>query len=310
MFEEVGGESGDFGEVDAPVRRFEAKVDRFGGHMTAIRRHRPDLQRFQPHPEFKQCYVDNFVPEQRGNSKWWDITVNYTSAIEQEEDPLAQAADISWETTEITRVVTMDRKGRPIVNTAGSLLVDLQEEMGILVCRIEKNVAAVPRWFADYANAVCSDSPRIDGFVFPQRTGLLKRWRLGKWETQKDIRFRRLEMEILYNKDTWDRKVLNRGLLELTVQKVLDPKTFKIREAKGLSPMLNDKDETITEPQFLDRFGRRPRVYPFTASDSGKTITNGEDDGPVKAQLDPEDILVLTFETKNQLPFSGVLPFK
>ncbi len=62
--------------------------------------------------------------------------------------------------------------------------------------------------------------------------------------------------------------------------------------------------EDLSEPAFLDAYGRRPRVDRV-----GKDVTDPLIEGTVKQPLDRDDIIVLRFSTKKPVPFR-VLPLR
>lgn len=291
-FEEVDREEASFTDVEEYTRRFVAIVEPLGGHMAALRSHRPDLQRWQPHPENRQAVVQVFDPVQRDGTNIFDITVEYSTAISKPGDPLADPAEIEWETYDEIRQVHLDNEGRPLVNTAGSPIRDLTEPWSSWVINVRKKVGTVPRWILNYGNAVNSDSVRVDGVTFGPRELRLKRIHLGGYSEQDETRFRYLTMQLHHNPKTWDRFILNRGLYEVEEKRVGRRQTTGLGAfVKTLVPILNDDGHPITEPQFLDEDGRRPRVLDEFGAER------------LKWPLDPEDIIILRKKTAIQQPF-------
>lgn len=294
------------------TRRYLARVDDLQGAPRALYNHDRRLQRGQPHPEDPIARVKEFRPTQipgksRSRNYLFEIEVRWDSDVEARQNPLLQPAEIEWSTTEITRVVTIDREGRPIVNTAGSLLTDLQEELSLWVIDVQKNVPAVPAWFASYANAVNAEAFKVDGFTAPARTLKLKTVKLGARQYDEDFRvsYRALQFQLIYTQETWDRRVLNRGLYELQLRRL--PSGRQVTDQVRIH---NENGEPIEEPAFLDERGRRPR-RPLRDPETGQpypTLSGSLRLTELKPPpLDPADIIVLRFETAKKLPFR-VLP--
>lgn len=285
------------------TRHYFARVDAHAGAARALYAFDRGLQYGQPHPDDPIARVKEFRPVQipgldRHGHVRFEIEVRWSSDVPEPVNPSTAAADIEWSTTEITRVVTIDTTGRPVVNTAGSLLTDLQEELSLWVVDVAKPITAMPGWLTHYANAVNSDTFKIDGFTAPPRTMKLKQIRLGRWQDSEEfkVRFRELRYQLYYTRETWDRRILNRGLYEIEFR------VHRGRTVRDQVPIVNAAGEPLTEPAFLDSAGRRPRRR---VRDADGELTDQEELKP--QPLDPSDIVVLTFETCQKLPFS-VLP--
>lgn len=294
------------------TRRYQARVDALPGAPRALYAHNPRLQRGQPHPDDPLARVREFRPTQvpgvaRGGTYLFEIEVRWDSTIAPRTNPLQQPAEIEWSTTEIVRAVTRDRDGKPLVTTAGSLLTDLHEELSLWVVDVKKNVADAPAWILDYANAVNADPFRVDGLTLPPRTARLKTLRLGPQQRDEEQRvdWRELQFQLFYQRETWDKFVLNRGLYELHFRR-----TASGRVEQRQVRILNRDGEPIEEPAFLDEHGQRPRRR--VRDEAGNFIPLSTDPTGFVTELKPlpldaEDILVLRFETARKLPFR-VLP--
>lgn len=292
-------------EGDSYTRHFTAKVSSLEGHILALRRHRSDLQMFQPHPEDPAAFVVAFRPEMIGPLHF-DITVEYSTDIETSEDPLAQPAEITFDDVEVILPRIVDRKGKPMLNTAGSPII-VEEDFDFTVCNVRKNIAAVPSWWGDYAGAVNNDTFRVGTFTFPPRTAKIKHRHIGPQIIENDIAYHECSFSLYHNPDTWDARPLNVGMLEVRVRS--NPNGASTRTPldnyiRDLVPVLNNNHEPISEPVFLNKYGQRPRVRRNGTLITGEFV---EDEifepWRIKNPLDPKDIITLRFETRNLQPF-------
>lgn len=313
-FADVHKEEGTYGESGQRTDYYAALVDDLTTAQADLRLHRPDLQRWQPHPTELGLFVDRFRADLREGQFWYDIRVEYSSRLTIPTDPLAAPAGITWETTEISEQVQLDAHGRPLLNHAGSPLLDIEDERSLWVIQITKNVADVPSWLLDYGywQPVNSDSVSIRGQRFPPRTLKLSRIRIGDWQSESDIDYLPLSLTLIHHPKTWDRQYLNRGTYELRLIDELGrqqpdwPAGPRPPGWKFESVLCTDQNGApVSEPVFLNRKGRRPRLQ---TSDPTQLVTNYAD-GVIKHPLDPSDIVNLQFRVKQELPFR-VLPLK
>jgi len=127
----------------------------------------------------------------------WIVTCNYSTERELQENPLQDAAEITWETDSGQKPVAKDRDGKAYLNSAGDpfdppAMMDDSD----WVANIQKNVAQVPAWFRTYKDAVNSDAFTLDGLDVEIGEAKLSNIRLGRWEERNDIRYRSLSMSI------------------------------------------------------------------------------------------------------------------
>jgi hypothetical protein len=226
----------------------------------------------------------------------FSLEVEYaTDAPEEDHDrinPLEIPAEISADTMQITRVVERDEQGNPIVNTAGSRLLELNEEYDLWRIQVTKNIARFPPWAKQYAGAVNSDTVRIDGETFAPRTLKFATPRLSSRDVMNQIPFRRLDFSLVHNEQTWDRFLLNRGVEEIEVRTVVNPQTGEEEEREVRVPIVDEDGQPIADPVFLD--------------DAGRQFRDG--DGNVR-RPERDEIIILRFRTRKQLPFS-ILPLR
>jgi hypothetical protein len=309
-FEEADLQEGEF-QPDRVMRRrkFLAKVDSLLSAEDDLYFFDPSLQIGRQHPHNGFLRVQRFRARQtargfnRDGHYLFEVEVEYsTDAPEEDHDqvnPLEIPATISADTMQITRVVERDADGNPIVNTAGSRLLELNEEFDLWRLQVSKNIPRFPPWAKQYAGAVNSDTVRIDGETFAPRTLKFSSPRLGPRDVINDIPFRPLAFSLVHNEQTWDRFLLNRGFEEIEVRSVTNPQTQQTEERLVRVPIQNPDGEYISDPAFLDEQGRAFR------DDAANVRGLAGSSNP----LQRDEIIVLRFRTRKQLPFS-VLPLR
>lgn len=286
LFHECDAEQFSFGETIEGTRYFEAVVDELPGAVTALRLARPDLQRFQPHPEHVGAFVDAFVPTLRrggADGAWvYDIEVRYRSDLGQQ-DPLDEPAVFDWSSQIITLPVFEDESGEPIVTTAGEPILGITEEFALWTAEVTKNIPRAPQWLKSYGNAINSDRVQLDGETFEAET--LKTGELSITRAESnDVEYRVLKLKITHNPLGWARVFPNAGFYELNT--IVE----RGRRREVLKRMTDSLGQAVTSPKFLDANGRRPR----------------DKQGNVREQLDKEDLIFLKKFTKKRLPFSAL----
>jgi len=274
---------------------------------------RPDLARYQPHPNYTDCRATYFEADQRKHSQIYDVTVGYSNQLSESESPYDEPATVSVETVSETIPFTHDYEGNPNTNTAGDLIEEAEDEDLMLVFRLTKKISpSYPAWLLDYGLAINSDPVTFKGRTLAPKTLKIAKLRIGDEELQDDTPFLPLSIEIVYNSQTWEKQFLNRGLREMRIIK--RPKVggdFEYVLAKV--PILDDQDKPISTPAFLDSDGRRPRVdsrgnIVTLADELDKIRANQDPSLRLKEPLDPEDIIVLKRSRRRPKPFNGVLP--
>lgn len=282
---------------------------------------KPDLAPFQPHPEEPTARLMFMSIEQRKHSLLFDVLPRWSSDITVPENPLDEPAKITVETVSTTVPFTIDADGHPNTNTAGDLLEDAEDDEPMLVFRVSKKITPdYPSWLLDYGFVLNSDSVTFKGRTCPPKTLKLARIRIGDEQIQDDTPFLPLELEIIYNRHTWEKQFLNRGLQEIQIvrrPKPGEPGAYEYFTIKG--PILDDTGKPVTTPQFLDDDGRRPRVDELgrrltierelqLLNDATAQFFKYDDFSRLKRPLDPDDIIILKRTRRKPRPFNGVLP--
>lgn len=237
---------------------------------------RPWLAPGNIHPTILSAYVTKFDAKPLGTSKGWTVTVSYRNGDPRELDkpPLLRRAkiDVSTESLEVPTLTKAD--GTPWINTAGDLLSGITKKKNRIIFAIQKNVAAVPAWSLNYADAVNSDVVSIRGLVCPAGYLNLGDLRIGDVDSEivngLNYPFIPISYTLTYDPDSWKTKVLNRGYYQIIAGKRL--------------PIVDKKGRQVTEPTFLDENGLSYE-YP----------------------MDPADIVTIEGWNHRLMPF-GILP--
>jgi hypothetical protein len=273
---------------------------------------RPEFSPGQPHysPNVL-AKVAGFDADRLSTTKdGWEVAVKYRRQLDEaEQNPLERPAEIDLDSESEEVPIDRNADGQPILSSAGGLIAGLTEEENRWIFNIAKNVPDIPKWIIPYRNAVNSDAVRIGGLNIDPGYLLLKNPRGGKPQTAKvrgqEIEYRELTFSLIYNPNSWLTRFYDRDLYELGEVEVQVPSPTGSTDADGnpvlLSKMVvqrvrmtakNDQGEDVEvdEPQFLDGSGRRPR----------------NQDGTIKAPLEPEDIVTREEWTKKRLPFRAL----
>jgi hypothetical protein len=274
-----------------------------GTSPTEVLRHRDVPKPFDPHPEFPPAFVDTVFIEQV-NPRLYRLDVPYTTVRrpgekrEALDNPLNRKAEIEVETTTLREIIETDLEGNPLVNTAGDLLVGVEEDETLWDIAIVKNVRpTLPAWFEDYGNALNRDSVRIKGVTARKMQLKISGVKIPDSQAENGIEFIRLSIRMLYRKKGWERRFLNFGLREKVFHSLpFEAGQVGFQSYSTLEPIRDHKGHVIEQPVALDAEGRACR----------ETIT--QEDGtiqrilraPTKAEIESN---VLTYKTRPVLPF-------
>jgi hypothetical protein len=289
------------------TRYFKAKTG-VNDSWQVILRARPDLARYQPHPNDGKAFVNRINPVRIGLG-FWELSIEYSTEVEGDtkENPLNRPAEVTIDNQPRERVRTRDRHGRPIVNTAGDPFDDPPpvETINHLLFVIEKNIpTAFQPWILRYTEAVNSDVVRLRGLSLAPNTLRTQKLTIGKEDRQNDVDFCVLHLELEFAPETWTTWIPNRGHYELIYDRnAIRPNN--LRNRKALTPL--DKREILIDgavpkdPQWLDRFGRYVEKPWLEASPDPNSK-------PVKLKpwesIPPRGIVFLPFDLPPSLPFN------
>lgn len=307
-FEPIKGTGGSFGETSQQTVKFHAYCTGDpNAHADAIYAH-TDCPRYgERHPNWAQnrLIVESVRYREVGKGNHnrdgaflYEVDVFYRSPeIRQfDSDPLAETAVWSGSTWMEVRVVEEDNEGNPIATKAGQIIEGVEEEFFYPKFSFRKKVASVPDWFLSYAGSVNNDTVTIGGLSFSPRT-----LKMGPVEFSEPVTYQYNGFSLQYleitgsmfaNPNTWDLQLLNRGTLQLAeVSRYYNGSNTT--EGPFLIPCVDNEGNAATEKYFLD--------------EDGKQIT--ETVGGIvrpKATLVPDDIVTLTFKTKQEKAYASI----
>lgn len=306
-----------------PIRRFTVQtsvtappVQTSEEMLDLILRSRPDLKPFKSHPWTKKAYVTE--PRVLRKSRWlWELTVPYSTEVDLEDlelkerggdkNPVTKPAEITVTMQKVNVIITEDIQGRAIQNRAGDRYPDVEDVEYWLEFSISKNVAKIKKeWLLDYPNSVNQEEIKLLDIPFPAKHLLLTDFQVGKRDVIEDVKFFPINLRLTYRKKGWLKELLNVGRRErrAVVRRVSN--TFSYVDSYRLEKIRDTQGVPVDEPVFLDAKGRAFRV----GVDPEKELFEPSDyKQPLRTALEKEEILTLTFEVKEPLPFSR-LPIK
>lgn len=150
------------------------------------------------------------VNDRKSKRLWW-VTLRYGTQ-EYSDNPLLDAAKISWDTDSAEELVTKDNADNAILNTAGDYYEDgVKETVLYWRANVRKNVALIPDWFDAYRFACNSDTFTIDGRTWAPYQARVAAVSIGEPETRNNVPFRVLSLSLKF-RDSWRRELLDQGL--------------------------------------------------------------------------------------------------
>lgn len=242
---------------DSFVDEYIARMDTAAATHMELRRALPELQRWQPHPVEVGFYVDKFSAEQHPNSRFWNIEVTY--ATRTEKSPLDEPWKWSVSSQSLSAYTLVDHQDRMMLNTAGFPFEPFEKKERILIFRGRKNLAKWPNWLLTYPECINSDAVRIQGQSCAPKTLAMAGMNVDEPQEQDDVEFYPLTVELHYRESTWLTVVPSKGFQERLL--LLSPLQQQVNGGKKFLTrmILNDSDEPVTEPQFLDAAGQAIR---------------------------------------------------
>lgn len=142
----------------------------------------------------------------------WIVTCSYSSEREMFDNPLDDPAEIEWSSRTFQMPCPYDINDQAILNAAGDYFNPAPERM---VARwsatVTKNLAAVPSWILDYANAINDSTWELDGVAIAAQVARVSDLRIGKWQERNDIAYRVVTMTFEFAPETWQLQLLNQG---------------------------------------------------------------------------------------------------
>eukprot|EP00913_Durusdinium_trenchii_P005642 g5260.t1 len=263
------------------VRYFTAATSSVSDGVAALAAYRPDLLPYRPHPVDLLAKVSSWNPVRRAGTAIFDITVEYSREVEEpeeEENPLARPAKIDWSEVSVQRATLVDAAGVPMRNRAGDLYDPYELEDVSWVARVQKNVAAWPKWLKSYAGAINDAPVKIRGETFAKHTLRLRGLEIPDLEEDNNIRFHALSFELHLKEEGWDYRPINRGFNELPSA----IGNFLFGEDAAQPILIGTPKERPNDPVYLDKDG----------------VAYRDENGNVRVNIKPEEIVVDTVESR------------
>lgn len=202
------------------------------------------------HPEDSWCVAISAKANQDAKSKLvWIASVEYSSEPctpdgQKGENPLADPADIDWNTDTTQEPFWKDKNDDAVLNSAGDYYEDmLVDDVSRWTVNISKNLGYVPAWIDSYRDAVNTDNIMIDGLPVAAGTAKIKSIQISKWQSRNDVWYRVFQLTIKI-KDDWRHYPLDMGL------RCKDPDAATKRIA-----CVDDNKRPVTKPVHLNGSG-------------------------------------------------------
>jgi hypothetical protein len=179
---------------------------------------------------------------------------------QDETNPLNRSAQYAWEDEVYTKVVDKDRENKAILNSAKKPFdepLEIEETRGVLVVSINvADLGACIFYNRRFQNAVNRTTWNIGSQSAPPRTVLCRSVSASRLQTENSYTYYSLEFRFAFKEDgdTWDEKILNRGLMKqiVNLQPDGDPATADDFDWEVIK---DNKGNVITEPVMLDENG-------------------------------------------------------
>ena len=170
--------------------------------------------------------------------------LTYSSAVdptEITEDPLLRPYEYSYNVEAVTKVVEKDKDGAPIMNSAKERFDDppVEEEEYRLVVSVTRNESTYP------LTTLTNYQGRVNSFAWnggDARTWLLRNISANRVVEQQTVYYR-VSYEFVYNGNTWDRYILDRG--------------FSTLSGGNRKQILDSQGIPISKPHLLDGSGAK-----------------------------------------------------
>lgn len=197
------------------TRKFKLKssVESEGPYAVGSDANLPKIGALYPDDPFAWCTT---LSVEQFSGRWgWIVTANYSSERELAEDPTADPALTEWDGEQYQRPLVIDEDGNVVCNSAGDPF-DPPEMIddSRLISTTVKNLAVVPTWIMQYANAVNTDAFVLDGFPVGIGQAKMQRPRVSRPQRRNGIAFREVTFTINYREEGWLVNLLDAGFRE------------------------------------------------------------------------------------------------
>ena len=159
---------------------------------------------------FHDAWCISSKPKCMSGKLYWEITAEYSSERELNNDPLLDPSIVTIDSEQFQRPV------QGAVNSAGDPFdPPLMRDDSRRVFTVRKNVAVVPTWVLDYEDSVNSDSFSLKGLTLAIGTIKMQKVTVGELQSRNGTDFLPLMFVMHHNKNGWHFKPLDAGFREL-----------------------------------------------------------------------------------------------
>lgn len=201
-------------------------------------------------PDDAGAWCRDITAEPKAGATAWVVTANYSSAgSEIAQNPLQDAAKITWTTEQFQIPAIVDEDDKAIVNSAGDPFdPPNMRDFSRRIAVVTKNMSSPPSWLLDYQDAVNSATFQIDGISIPADKAKCQRVDISDIRERSGIQYREVTTEIHFSRDGWKLRPLDQGFRTYG-----DIITGDLYERLNI---VNDGDnERPTQPVLLDGEG-------------------------------------------------------
>lgn len=172
-----------------------------------------------PHPTLNGHYCRSVkVRQASGAPRQWTIDAEYSSAPtkdgENEENPLLRPAKIQWRTNQYRQAIDKDITGKAILNSAGDYFdPPVEVDRSRWTASVSKNVATVPGYLLDYADAINNNSFFISGLSVEQYTAKVQDISISELKIEGDVLYYEFSYSLEFRREKWQPfEVLDQGM--------------------------------------------------------------------------------------------------
>lgn len=157
------------------------------------------------------------VRQASGAPRQWTIDAEYSSAPtkdgENEENPLLRPAKIQWRTNQYRQAIDKDITGKAILNSAGDYFdPPVEVDRSRWTANVSKNVATVPSYLLDYADAINNNSFSISGLSVEQYTAKVQDISISELKIEGDVLYYEFSYSLEFRREKWQPfEVLDQG---------------------------------------------------------------------------------------------------
>ena len=212
-----------------------------------------------PHPTLNGHYCRSVkVRQASGAPRQWTIDAEYSSAPtkdgDNEENPLLRPAKITWRTNQYRQAIDKDITGKAILNSAGDYFdPPVEVDRSRWTASVSKNVATVPSYLLDYADAINNNSFSISGLSVEQYTAKVQDISISELKIEGEVLYYEFSYSLEFRREKWQPfSILDQGLREKTET------TEAGQTVKGLRQIM-DKGKPprpVSSPVLLDGAGK------------------------------------------------------